>query len=97
MLVSTIHSVAAAVGTRVFIEKITRRSTWQAEVADNLSKANFLQFRQRAEQNGQVMATEPLRVPAALVRWIANPTVREDLASLILKDLARSHPIVGFS
>jgi len=97
MLVSTIHSVAAAVGTRVFIEKITRRSTWQAEVADDLSKANFLHFRQRAEQNGQVMATEPLRVPAALVRWIADPTVREDLASLILKDLARSHPIVGFS
>jgi len=97
MLVAAIHCVATSVGTRVFIEKITRRATWQACVADDLSKANFTEFRNSAASQGIAMATEPLRVPPSLVRWIADPQVDEQLAVRILRDIARTNGVNGFS
>jgi hypothetical protein len=96
-LVTAISAVAAAVGCTVFIKKVMRCSTDGAVLADHLSKCNFQLFRQHAGQVGWGLATEPARVPCALLRWIDKPVPSDDLAHDILSELAVRSPILNYS
>ena len=78
-----INVVAAGLGCRVFVEKITRCSTAEAEAADALSKADFGRF--WSCWDGKV--SEGARPPRALLAWLLNPSVDAALGECILEEL----------
>jgi hypothetical protein len=91
-IVTSIHAIAAAVGCTVNIQKITRCSNAEAAAADSLSKGQFAAARGFVQ-----LDTEPARIPPALVRWINEPTPTDDLAHLVLRELAADSPILNYS
>jgi hypothetical protein len=96
-IVTTIAAVSAAVGCTVFMRKITRCSNAGAVLADHLSKANFIMFRQSAAEQQWHLNLEPAQIPVALLRWIDRPCQSDDLAHEILADLAKISPILNYS
>ena len=62
-------------------------------MADALSKADFAQFRSIA---GSQFDREPGRIPSTVLRWCAKPAVDDDLGQRILKELAKTSPILGY-
>jgi hypothetical protein len=90
-IVTTIHAVAAAIGCTVHIQKITRCSNAPAAAADALSKGQFAAARSLVQ-----LDTAPARIPPALVRWINEPVPSDDLADLILKDIAADTAILNY-
>ena len=95
-LVCAISAVAAGLGCRVEVVKITRCSTPLADMADALSKAAFERFRGLARQNNLDLPREPLVVPKALRSWVQNPTPDFELGQKILRELARTGPVLGY-
>ena len=63
---TVVRAVAAALGCKVDICKITRCSTSGAEMADAVSKADFGWFRRAG---GRELAAAPVVVPLELLRW----------------------------
>ena len=86
-LVNAIGRVAAHVGCRVAIEKITRCSNTGSILADELSKGRFLAFRQKLPSDWPINM-EPAWIPPSILAWIAVPSVDHQLGDKILKDLA---------
>ena len=82
-LVTALATVAAALGTQVFIEKIPRCAGAGAAAADALSKGQF----QRARDMWPGMAPEPAWVAPAILAWVAAPQSDPDLGSKILRDM----------
>ena len=96
-LVKAISCVAAALGCRLTIEKITRCSSPGAVMADALSKADFLLFRRTALEAQWPLMVAPAAIPASVLCWVANPVPDEDLGSVILADLhLLGVPLLGF-
>jgi hypothetical protein len=85
-LVTAIGRVTAAAGCRLTIEKVARCSNTGAELADELSKGRFGAFKRKLPANW-VIRTEPARIPASILAWIAVPTVEYNLGDKILHDL----------
>jgi hypothetical protein len=96
-LVKAIATVAAGIGCKFTIEKITRCSSAGPIMADALSKANFNDFRRTALNDGWPLCVEPARVPASILAWIAQPAVDDDLGHRILKELALCSPVLGYN
>ena len=96
-LVTAIGAVTAAHGIRLDISKVTRCSGVGPTLADHLSKAQFTQFRAHAQQNNWALLTEPLAIPAALVRWLHHPVPDQNLGESILRELATRHNVLGYS
>ena len=96
-LVSAMATVAAALGCRVFVEKIARCSSPGAAMADALSKAAFVKFREEAVNCGWALRTDPGWIPPAILRWVADPAAVEDLGLDILTDLRRRTPVLGYN
>jgi len=96
-LVTAIAACAAAWNIKVEIEKITRCSCPEAEMADALSKADFQRFRNTAREAGLEMHQEPARLPAQLIAWIDKPTADFNLADRILKEVAEQEEILGYN
>ena len=96
-LVKALGTVAAAHGTRIDIVKVTRCSGVGPTLADHLSKAQFGPFRACALQNGWQLQTEPLRIPATLVRWLHHPKPDDELGHDILSELAGQHNVLGYN
>ena len=95
-LVAAIAEVAAGIGCRVELEKITRCSTGLADMADALSKAAWPRFWMLAEQlEGVQLPQEPLQVPAELLRWIQAPKEDFGLGTRLLKELSNSGAVLG--
>ena len=95
-LVSAIAEVAAGLGCRVELEKITRCSTPLADMADALSKAAWPRFWGLArQQEGVNLPLEPLKVPVELLNWIQAPKADFGLGSRLMKELSRSGPVLG--
>jgi hypothetical protein len=85
-LVAAIGRIAAALGARVSIEKIRRRSDTGAVLADELSKGRFKHFKDRIPADWAI-PTEPAWIPPSILQWIADPVARPDLGERILADL----------
>ena len=96
-LVTAVACVAAGLGCKVDIVKISRCSTPLASMADALSKADFRRFWALAnEEVPGEMPLEPLEVPEALMRWVIHPKEDWDLGRRILRDLHSQEPVLGF-
>ena len=95
-LVCAISCVAAGLGCRIEIKKITRCSTPLADMADALSKAAFGRFWSIASTATPNLMLEPLLIPRALKDWVENPTPDFDLGRKILKELSLSGPVLNF-
>ena len=96
-LVAAIAAVAAAVGCAVELRKVTRCSDVGSQLADHLSKGNFRECRQLAQEVSWPLVVEPARLPAALVRWIDRPEPDRELGHRILEELAQERPILSYS
>ena len=88
-IVSAIAKVAAGIGSRVDLVKITRCSTPLASMADALSKGEFGRFRAwQVSSFAKTLPFAPLEVSPALLRWVARPTADWQLGDKILAELS---------
>ncbi len=78
-------TVAAAIGCRLEVVKITRCSSDGAKMADQLPKARFAQFRQTAAAADWKLDVAPARIPAVLLSWLDRPYPCDALGGEILK------------
>jgi hypothetical protein len=63
-------TVAAAIGCRMEVLKVTRCSAAGPKMVDHLSKAKFREFRAEADKSGWHLQTAPAVIPKALLRWL---------------------------
>ena len=96
-LVKAIASVAAGIGCKLEIEKITRCSSPGAIMADQLSKADHDGFRRSALAASWALEVAPATIPTTVLQWINDPVVDDDLGEKILKELASSVQVLGYS
>ena len=97
-LVKAISVVAAGLGSRVEIVKITRCSSSGAVIADKLSKGELLAGLEVGRRSGRPMAAEPARLPEPLLKWVCLPVPDDNLGHILLQHLAGSGiPILGYS
>ena len=94
-VVKAIAAVAAAAGCRLEVEKITRRSTPGAVMADELSKAKFEGVWGTREEWG--FPRGPAAVPGALLEWLDNPRPDGDLGERILLELRKKTLVLGYN
>lgn len=85
-VVKAIARVAAALGCRVTIDKITRCSVDGAILADELSKGRFQAFFNKYPTSW-TRDPQPAWIPPAILAWIENPEVDHGLGDAILCDM----------
>jgi hypothetical protein len=90
-------TVAAGVGCRLEVIKITRCTGTGATLADQLSKARFGDFRRTAEQAGWPLQLGPSRIPAVLLKWLDRPFPCDRLGAAILEELSTSSKLAGYT
>ena len=89
-LVRAISVVAAGIGCRVDVVKITRCSIPLADMADALSKNALQRFWSAADRGGGFgLPLFPAPVSPVLLRWVADPKADEDLGDRLLQELQR--------
>jgi hypothetical protein len=91
-IVTTTHTIAAAIGCTLHIQKIRRCSNGPAVAADALSKAQFAAARCFTQ-----LDTEPSAILTALLRWVNRPNPSDDLAHVILKEIGKNFPVLNYS
>ena len=96
-LVKAIATVAAGIGCRVTIEKITRCSGTGAVMADALSKGEFARFREVAAVARWDLDVGPAVVPGSLLYWLADPVVDDQLGARLLREMSGSAAVLGYS
>jgi len=96
-LVKAISTVAAGLGCKFTIEKIRRCSSPGAVMADALSKADFNGFRRTVLGASWSLQSEPARVPAPILQWLASPVVDDDLGHKILQYICVSGAVLGYN
>ena len=97
-IATAIDTVAAGIGCHVDIQKITRCSSDGALLADCLSKGAMARFWQVAERSSAFnLPRSPLAVPQALMNWIEQPGPDFDLGDKLLRELAGSGQVLGYS
>ncbi len=97
MLVSATATVAAALGCRLTIEKVTRCSSPGTVMADALSKARFGHFRKMEAEVGWGLGPEPAWVPRSMLAWLQRPVQDDDLGEKVLRELAQRTDVLGYS
>jgi hypothetical protein len=90
-------TVAAAIGCRLEVIKITRCSTTGPILADHLSKAKFKAFREAAAAAGWPLHEAPAGIPKVLLRWLDRPGPYDGLGAEILKEIGGQVPIAGYT
>jgi hypothetical protein len=88
-------TVAAAIGCRLEVIKITRCSATGPILADHLSKAKFGAFREAAAAAGWPLLGAPASIPKVLLRWLDRPGPYDGLGAEILKEIGSQVPIAG--
>ncbi len=96
-LVTATATVAAALGCRLTIEKVTRCSSPGTVMADALSKAQFGLFRRVGGHEGWGLDEEPAWVPRSILAWLQRPVPGDDLGEKVLRELARRTPVLGYN
>ena len=93
-IVKAIATIAAGLGSRVDICKITRCSNAGALMADSISKANWTMFK---ATGGSLLDLEPLPVAHSFLKWAIKPVVDEDLGTKILAEIGEKQPVLGWN
>ena len=97
-IVKAISVVAAGLGSRVELTKITRCSSGGAILADHLSKGKIQECFQVGKNVGVSLRAVPERIPSVLLEWACLPRPDDDLGHRILRHLAISGtPVLGYS
>ena len=87
-LVKAIATVAAGLGCRVDVVKISRCSTTEADMADALSKSDLARFWAGAERAPHLaLPLMPASVPLALSQWLERPVEDAALGERLLSGL----------
>ena len=95
-LLKAISVVAAGLGCRVNLEKITRCTTGEAVMVDHISKAEFHECFRAGRRMGLVMAAAPTAILEALLKWACLPYPDDSLGDRLLAHLAREGlPVLG--
>ena len=95
-LVKTIAAVAASLGCRVDLLKISRCSTPLADMADALSKCAFQRFWDIANVGGfRDLPIGPAWVPVLLTAWLDAPALDDSLVQKILSERAKRSLVFG--
>jgi hypothetical protein len=90
-------TVAAGIGCRLEVLKITRCTGPGAMMADHLSKARFAVFRSAAAQAGWPLQLEPARIPSVLLQWLDKPYPCDRLGGDILREIGMETPVAMYS
>lgn len=85
-LVKAMVVVAAGIGCKLTVDKITRCSNEGAVLADELSKGRLEAFRRKVGA-GWGLEAVPARIPPSLLYWVAKPVEDHLLGQRILSDL----------
>ncbi|MBM3938748.1 MAG: hypothetical protein FJ333_08890 [Sphingomonadales bacterium] len=96
-IVTALATVAASLGTQLFIEKVTRCSNEGATMADLLSKGKLTRFRSMAEATGWTLPVLPARVPKTVLAWVADPREDDNLGEEILNEMKLSSLVLGYN
>jgi hypothetical protein len=80
IFIRAITLISGYLGSVVHTMHTPRRSTWEAELADNLSRHTTTSFL----ENQILGRFKNLSVPAALIHWLDNPTDDWSLATRLL-------------
>ena len=91
-LVKAMAHVAAAIGCRLFISKITRCSTTSASLADLLSKGRVREFRIAADAAHLQFGMSPASIPPELLLWVHDPAPDTSLGPRLLSSLGHVIP-----
>lgn len=94
-IVKAIAGIAAALGSSVDIQKVTRCSSAGTIAADALSKADFRTFRGSHETD--TFSVQPAKVPKQLLKWAVMPHEDDDLDKKILTEIAAREPVLGIN
>jgi len=97
-IATAISTVAAGIGCHLDIQKITRCSNDGALLTDCLSKGAMVKFWQIADRNNEFsLPFCPLMIPTVLRDWVEKPCPDFDLGEKLLKELAGTGPVLGYS
>jgi len=96
-LVKAMATVAAGIGCRLEVLKITRCSSTGAVLADHLSKARFGSCRAKAREDGWPLRVEPARIPRVLLRWLDRPFPCDRLGADILAEIGEQVKVAGYT
>ena len=96
-LVRAIFQVSTALDCDIDIVKVTRCSDTGSEMADALSKAEFLRFRQIANDGNHHVSDHMGNVSQSLLSWINQPQDDWYLGDRILRDMSKYTPILGYN
>ena len=94
-LAKAIFTVAAGLGCRIEVKKITRCSTPLANMADSLSKGEFMRFWSQCKEEELNLPLDMAWVPRELLRWILDPKEDDRLGQKILLELSAFVPVLG--
>jgi hypothetical protein len=96
-IAKAIATVAAGIGCRLEVLKISRCTGTGAVMADHLSKARFGEFRSAAAQAKWPLRLEPARIPSVLLHWLDKPFPCDRLGGDILGEIGVEAPVAGYS
>ena len=97
-VVRAISVVAAGLGCKVDILKVSRCLSPGTRMADQISKGNLAEFFEEAREQGIRMEATPRELPAAFLRWVCLPVPDDGLGERILESLAASGvPVLGYA
>jgi hypothetical protein len=96
-IAKAIATVAAGIGCKLEVFKITRCTGTGALMADHLSKARFGEFRSAAAQAGWPLRLEPARIPSTLLHWLDKPYPCDKLGGDILREIGTEAVVAGYS
>ena len=95
-LVRAMFEVSASLECRVEVTKVTRCSDIGSEMADALSKAEFLRFRELTLKVGYPLNKNMGEVPKSLLDWIQHPTENLELGREILEEMSLKTKVLGY-
>ena len=88
-LVLAMYEVSVALECRVEVLKVTRCSDVGSQMADALSKAEFVKFKEVSQQHSHELSKDIGTVPKALIKWINEPQGDWTLGSKILGEMRK--------
>ena len=96
VLVKTLHEVSAALECQVDIVKVTRCSDVGSQMADALSKAEFVKFLDLSRGTKETMTDCKAELPKALLDWVTQPHEDWNLARSILEEMSGYTKVLGY-
>ena len=97
-MVRAISVVAAGLGCKVDILKVSRCSLPGTRMADQISKGNLMEFFEEAGEQGSGMEPTPRELPVVFLKWVCLPVPDDGLGERILESLAASGvPVLGYA